>query len=248
MEPKKQGGNSDHVVIVTSEAEGASVKKFRIKRWVVVTVIVCVCVLVGAAIGYFINEERIWLAANAKIDAYKKEVETLNATLEAERVANQALKAEYESEIAGLNNKLGILSETINQNVEEMELLKEEVSSYVTPTLLPLTGSASIEVSEELGPMCTFRAGDGALIVTTAAGVVSELVKDPDLGYRVVLDHGNGYVTIYYNQGEPMVNVGDNVRQGTTLFVVEAINTQLIYQIAIDGVFVNPLEVMQISG
>ena len=68
MEPKKQGGNNDHVVIVTSGAEGASVKKFRIKRWVVVTVVICVCVLIGAVIGYFINEERIWQTANAKID------------------------------------------------------------------------------------------------------------------------------------------------------------------------------------
>ena len=68
------------------------------------------------------------------------------------------------------------------------------------------------------------------------------------MGYKIVIDHGNGYVTIYYNKGEPTVNVGDNIRQGATLYIVEAINTELIYQIAVDGVYVNPLEVMQISG
>ena len=248
MEPKKQGGNNDHVVIVTSGAEGASVKKFRIKRWVVVTVVILVCVLIGAVIGYFINEERIWQSANAKIDAYKKQVETLNATIETERSETAGLKTEYENEIAGLNNKLTILSETINQNVVEIEALETKLATYETPTLLPLTGSASIEVSEELGPMCTFHATDGALIVATASGVVSELVEDSELGYKMVIDHGNGYVTVYYNKGEPTVNVGDNIRQGAALFIVEAINTELIYQIAVEGVYVNPLEVMEISG
>ena len=85
MEPKKQGENNDHVVILTSGAEGASVKKFRIKRWVVVAVVVLVCVIVGAVIGYFINEERIWQNANDRIDTYKKEVEILTSTLETER-------------------------------------------------------------------------------------------------------------------------------------------------------------------
>jgi len=32
------------------------------------------------------------------------------------------------------------------------------------------------------------------------------------------------------------------------LYIVEAINTELIYQIAVDGVFVNPLDIIQISG
>lgn len=248
MEPKKQGGNNDHVVIVTSEAEGASVKKFRIKRWVVVTVVILVCVIIGAVIGYFINEERIWQAANAKIDAYKVEIETLNATIETQKEAAESSKAEYEGEIADLNNKLAILSDTINQNVEELGVLENILAGYEMPTLLPLTGSASIDVSDELGPMCFFHATDGALIVATANGVVTELIEDSELGYKTVIDHGNGYVTIYYNKGEPTVNVGDSIRQGATLYIVEAINTELIYQIAVDGVFVNPLDIIQISG
>lgn len=248
MEPKKQGENNDHVVILTSGAEGASVKKFRIKRWVVVLVVIVVCVIIGAVIGYFINEEKIWQNANAQIDAYKKEVEILTSTLETERSEAESLKAEYDSQIADLNNKLTILSETINQNVVEIEELETKLAGYETPILLPLTGSASIEVSDKMGPMCTFHATDGALVVATASGVVSELVEDSELGYKIVIDHGNGYVSIYYNKGEPTVNVGDNIRQGATLYIVEAINTELIYQIAVDGVYVNPLDVMQISG
>lgn len=248
MDAKKQSGKNDHVVIVTSEAEGAKVKRIRIKRWNVVLAVIIVCVLVGVVLGYFFNEARIRMNANEKINAAKKEAEELAATLEEERAAAETMKQEYESQIAGLNDKLAILSNTINMDVEEINKLTEELERYKRPTLLPLTGSATIEVLTEEEPKCVFNATDGALIVAAANGVVTELVEDAELGYRVVIEHEDGYRTIYYNAGDPKVKVGDEVRQGTTLFVVETINAKLVYQIEADGSFVNPMEIMQISG
>lgn len=248
MEAKRQGGKNDHVVIVTSEAEGAKVKKIRIKRWVVVCISVCFCVIVGAVLGYFINEERIRMKANAKIETYKSEVDNLTGLLEEERASKESLRLEYQHQIDELNNKLTILSDTVNQNVVEIEELTMELEAYGHPSLLPLTGSATIEVPEGEQPKCVFNATDGALIIATAKGIVSEVVEEAEAGYRITIDHGNGYVTVYYNDGEPKVKYGDEVRQGATLFVVETINAQLIYQIAIDGVFVNPMDIMQISG
>ncbi len=248
MDAKKQSGKNDHVVIVTSEAEGAKVKRIRIKRWNVVLAVIIVCVLVGVVLGYFFNEARIRMNANEKINAAKKEAAELAATLEEERAAAETMKQEYESQIAGLNDKLAILSDTINMDVEEINKLTEELERYKRPTLLPLTGSATIEVLTEEEPGCVFNATDGALIVAAANGVVTELVEDAELGYRVVIEHEDGYRTIYYNAGDPKVKVGDEVRQGTTLFVVETINAKLVYQIEADGSFVNPMEIMQISG
>ncbi len=248
MEAKKQSGKNDHVVIVTSEAEGASVKKFRVKRWAVVCAVIFLCIVIGVALGYFINEERIRMNANAKIDAVKKELAAVQAELETERAAKETMKTEYENEIAGLNNKLTILSDTVNQNVVELESLSAQLEKYSKPTLLPLTGAASIEEAEGNEPACIFYAADGALIVATANGVVSELIEEPEQGYKVVIDHGNGYMTVYYNQGEPKVKVGDEIRQGATLFVIEAVNTKLTYRISMDGVYVNPMTIMQISG
>lgn len=248
MEAKRQSGKNDHVVIVTSEAEGAKVKKIRIKRWNVIVAVVIVCVLVGVVLGYFFNEARIRMNANEKIQEYKKEAEELAATLEEERASAEALKQNYEKEIAGLNDKLAILSETVNLNVGEIQTLTEELARYTHPTLLPLTGSATIEVLTEEEPKCVFYAADGALIIATANGVVTELTEDAESGYRVVIEHKDGYQTIYYNTGEPKVKVGDEVRQGATLFVVETINAKLVYQIVLDGVCVNPMEIMQISG
>lgn len=248
MEAKRQSGKNDHVVIVTSEAEGAKVKKIRIKRWNVVVAVIILCVLIGGILGYFFNEGRIRMNANEKINEHKKEVEALTATLEEERALTEAMKQEYENEIAALNDKLTILSETVNLNVAEIQNLTEALDRYTSPILLPLTGSATIEVPNEEEPKCVFYAADGALIIAAANGVVSELTEDSELGYKVVIEHEDGYRTVYFNAGEPKVKVGDEVRQGATLFVVETINSKLIYQIEINGVYVNPMDVMQISG
>lgn len=255
MESKKQNAKGDHVVIVTSEAEGASVKKYKIKRSVITALTIVVCILIGAFLGYIIYEERIWATANGKIDAYKDIVADMEAQLADEKAATEAAVAEqanikkgYENEIAVLNEKLTIMSDTVNQKVKEVEELTAVVDSYSNPTLLPLTGAATIEMAEGLEPMCIFHASDGALVVATAGGIVTELVEDAEYGYRMVVDHGNGYMTIYQNQGEPKVKAGDEIRQGVTLFIIEATNTKLAYQVVKDGVYVNPMDVMQISG
>lgn len=252
MEAKRQSGKNDHVVIVTSEAEGAKVKKIRIKRWNVVVAVFVLCVLIGVILGYFFNEGRIRMNANEKINAYKKEAEELALTLEEERTIYESgiaeLTQEYDKEIADLNNKLTILSDTVNLYTAEVQQLTDELSRYTKPTLLPLTGSATIEVPDEEEPKCVFYATDGALIIATANGVVSELVEDSELGYRVVIEHEDGYQTVYYNAGEPKVKLGDEVRQGATIFVIETINSKLVYQIMVNGVFENPMDIMQISG
>ena len=62
------------------------------------------------------------------------------------------------------------------------------------------------------------------------------------------MDHGNGYVTIYRNQGDAMVKQGDSVVQGTTLFMIGEDNTKLGYQMLKDGTYINPMDMLAISG
>lgn len=254
MDLKKQGTKKDHVVIVTSEAEGASVKKFKVKGWVINCAVICACILIGGMSGYIIYEERIWEAANAKIDTYKDMVAELenrlaeaNAQTEEAAIQQEELIKSYENDIAVLNDKMTILSETINAKSAEVEELTAQKESLYSPTLLPLTGSATIEITDDEEPACIFYATEGALVVATANGTITELVEETE-GYRMVIDHGNGYVTIYRNQGTPKVKAGDEVRQGATLFIVGEQNTKLTYQIVKDDIYMDPMEVMQISG
>ena len=44
------------------------------------------------------------------------------------------------------------------------------------------------------------------------------------------------------------VNVGDSVVQGTTLFVIGEDNADLGYQMQKDGSYINPMDMLAISG
>ena len=54
----------------------------------------------------------------------------------------------------------------------------------------------------------------GAPVYATAAGVVEEAGWDGGFGYKIVIDHGNGYQTWYAHNSRMLVSVGDNVRKG----------------------------------
>ena len=62
------------------------------------------------------------------------------------------------------------------------------------------------------------------------------------------MDHGNGYVTIYRNQGDVIVKLGDEVAHGTTIFVIGSKNTKFGYQIMKDDVYIDPMDMLSISG
>ena len=89
MELKNQ--KSDHVVIVTSDAEDASVKKFRFKSWMIWAAVGAMCVTVGVLLGYIAYEERLWNAANQKMNQTIEEYQEIETTLKKE---NEELRKE----------------------------------------------------------------------------------------------------------------------------------------------------------
>lgn len=248
METKKQNHKKNHVVIVTSDDADAGVRQFRIKAWVVTAAVILICVLIGAALGYVIYEEEIWERANSKIDEYKKTIESLEKDLDALETQKNEMSQEYEKTIQDLNDKLTLMSDTVNQKVIEVDELTALVDAMYQPTRLPITGSVTIEEVSDGDPMCIFYASEGAMVIATASGTVTELVEEASGEYRVVIDHGNGYFTVYRNQSTPKVKFGDTITQGDTLFVIDLVNTKFSYQIMQDEGYIDPMTMMQISG
>ena len=255
METKKQKEKAKHVVIVTSEAADAGVKQYRIRPGVVWTLILLVCIVIGAGLGYIVHENKIWEAANERIDGYKNMVKALEGQIADQKEAVTVMQEErdaefraYELEIEELNNKLVVLSDTVNQKVEEVNDLIAQRDALYQPVQLPLTGAASIQEKTEGEPMCLFTAAEGALVVATANGTVAEIVEEPEYGYKVSVEHGNGYVTIYRNKSVPKVKQGEEIMRGVTIFVVGKDNLELGYQIKQDEVYINPMDMMEIEG
>ncbi len=245
MQRSNHKHKTNHVVIVTSDAVDTNSKHYKVKPWILWTLTMVFCVLVGAVAGGLIYEGRIWEAVNAKQN-------NLQETLKRQEEEKQALEEEkkaLESEINGLNERIRILSETVNQKVESENALTEELEKQSMPTEFPLSGLASIEEAfSGDNPICIFTASAGITVVATARGTVTAVNDDVEYGHNVWIDHGNGYVTVYRNQGEATVKPGDSVVQGTTLFMVGEDNGTLGYQMMLNGVYINPMDVLAISG
>lgn len=248
MEPKKQKQKKNHVVIVTSDADDAKVKQFQIRPWLLWLMIITLCLVIGVGFGYLLYEDQIWEAANQKIAGHQEKVTEMELQLlnQQNEAAEEAKK--YEEVIDGLEEELELLKSTVNLQKVEAEELKAGLDKMYNPTLLPLTGGATIEVISEGEPMCTFSATEGALVVAAASGTVKEIVEDPEQGYMVAIDHGNGYVTIYRNAEVPKVKQGDVVTQGMTIYVIGGDNLKLGYQIKKDDVYINPMDIIEIEG
>lgn len=244
MQRKKHKRKMSHVVIVTSDAADASVKQFRIRPWVLQTIILLLCVIIGVLIGVLIYEGQIWEAVNRS----NTEKQEAILQLEADKLELSDEKKELEEQIVELNDKIQILSDTVNEKVQNENELTAQLEMQSLPTEFPLNGSASMEEITEGDPLCVFSASVGITVVATARGTVMTVNDDGEYGHNVWVDHGNGYITIYRNQGEPMVKKGDSVVQGTTLFIIGEENTKLGYQMLKDGTYINPMDMLAISG
>lgn len=244
MELKEHKHKMNHVVIVTSDAADASVKQFRIRPWIVQAVVIVLCILIGAFIGCVVFEEQIFNLANQKVEDSKQEL----ADAEAEKEELLAQLEELNLQIQSEQEKNQILSDTVNQYATMVESLQGQVEKMQMPTLLPITGSASIEEVSEGEPMCIFTASQGTTVVATANGTVETLVDDAEYGHVLTVNHGNGYKTIYKNQGDALVKVGDSVNQGTSLFIIGEDNTSLGYQIMWEEELIDPMDLLEISG
>ncbi|MCM1187923.1 MAG: peptidoglycan DD-metalloendopeptidase family protein [bacterium] len=225
------------MVIFASDAVDAKVEQHRYHPWIVWIVISAVSVFIGGSIGYFYFERDVWTEKNLQTASQQEQIERLEQE-----------KAELEDEVASLNETIRILSETVNQKTFNETQLAEQLEKRTMPTEFPLTGSATMEDAAEGDPMCIFTTSEGAMVVATAGGTVTAVNNDADYGHNIWVDHGNGYVTIYRNAGEVKVKQGETVNQGTTLILITDGNSKLGYQMMKDGVYIDPMDMLAISG
>ena len=240
----KHKHNADHVVIVSTDAADPNVKQFRIKPWMPKAVIILLCVIIGAMIGYLVYEGQFWDAMSAK----NKELQAEIVRLEGELLALEEEKGKVESHVEELNEQIVILSQTINEKLAVEAELREQLEGQSMPTEFPLTGSAAMAMGVSDHPICIFTASVGSTVVATAGGSVTAVNDDEDYGHSVWVDHGNGYITIYRNKGEVIVKAGDSVVCGTSLFIIGESNTELGYQMQKDGEYIDPMDMLAING
>lgn len=235
---------NSHVVIVTSDAADARMKQFRIRPWILQTLVIIVCVMVGTLIGYFLYEDNVRTGEARQTEAQSEVI----SILEQEKADLEARVTGLNQEVVELNQKIKILSDTVSQKVQSEGELSGQLEQQYLPTRLPLSGRANMDgvTGEDL--TLVFTASSGAMVVATASGTVIGVNDDTEYGHNVWVDHGNSYVTIYRNQGEVKVKQGESVTQGATLFLITDDSSKLGYQIRRDDEYVDPMDMLDISG
>ncbi len=251
MKRKGHKRKNSHLVIVTSDAVDAGMKNFRIRPWMLQTIIFILCVIIGALIGYFVYEKDIW---EAELEQAVRQDKAIDG-LEQEKAELEGQIADLKDQIAELNEQISekdedirILSNTVDQKVQSETELMQRLEEQSVPSKFPLNSGASMDTPPEGELICVFKVQSGALVVATANGTVISVNDDPVYGHNVWVDHGNGYVTIYRNQGEVKVEQGKTVTQGTTLMLITDSDSKLGYQIMKDGEYVDPMGMLNISG
>ncbi len=177
----------------------------------------------------------------------------LTQTVEQLQAENATLAAGNEE----LNEKISILSETVNQKIEVVAQIEEKS----LPTGFPLSGSAELEEkNEELSidgetvsrPLIEFKAADGTYVIASGDGTVSVVAEESAYGWEVRIDHGNGYVTVYRTNTEPKVKVGDEIPRGGLIFEIEKPDGEdvgkVAYQIIYNDEYIAPTEMLKIEG
>lgn len=236
-----------YTAVVTEEREDGAVRTFHISEKLFRSIAIATAVLAVLAVGglvYGMTATNILKNENAALTAEAGDLAYQNSQLTAEKEE--------------LSEKVLLLSETVNQKVKaEAEAVEKAV-----PSGFPLAGIATIleeeqpaaesdeaaEESKPAEPMIVFEAAKGNSVIAAGSGRISEITEDETWGKTLKIDHGNGYVSVYRVNAEPKVKVGDEITKGTLLFEITNDTQKIGYQIMKDDVYIEPMELLEISG
>lgn len=251
MRRKKHKKKVNHIVIFTTDAVDAKVRQCKIRPLVGMLLVTILCIVVGTIIGVFMYEERIFASVQETVSQKEVVIKQHQDELKLKDNEIQTLQDEKENlqeEIDDLTEKITVLSETVNQKVESLENVQAQLDAQKVPVGFPMTGSATIQEVLDGDPLCIFSGMENTLVIAVANGTVLSIEEDLEYGHKITVDHGNGYTTIYRNKGNVLVKQGDVVFRGSALYIIEKDNLQLGYQMTKDGVYINPMDVISISG
>ena len=148
-----------------------------------------------------------------------------------------------------LSSKVAVLSETVTKKTASEDALSQEEIENALPKGFPLSGTATMESSTiDDKPIIKFKANTGVNIISAGTGTVVSVEDDAEYGNKIIIDHGNGYKSIYRNSGEVLVKSGDTLGKGYILFSVSEDNQDMGYQITLEDEYVDPSTIIEING
>lgn len=205
----------------------------------IAALIVAVCIILASLlISSGLKNYRL-----ANDDSDKKVIEDLNKQIE-----------ELNEEKNEMYDQIVYLTKLVAEKQEKEESITAEKAAQALPTGYPIEGSAFMVDKSTLNDntgtngRVVFNTIIGTAVVASADGVVADIVPDENYGNAIVIDHGNGYQTIYRCNGSVKVAAGDSVNRSEVLYVITQEDSFFAYEILKDGVNLEPLDIMELNG
>ncbi len=229
-------------------AEGANGKQKKIPlplKFVVIILVAIVLMIVAVAVYSHYLSNHI-LASNVTMEELRAEIDALNADITWKQEQYTALEQENED----LQEKVTILSSTLNEKLQEEAQREAEIAKTYVPSGFPIQGTATYSTSqmEDGSAVIVFETVEGTSVVATANGTVSSIAGNESVGFIVMVDHGNGYFSIYRNKAVPRVEEGDEVTSETEIYKILSGKEEMGYQIIENGVYIDPMSLMEVYG
>lgn len=103
-------------------------------------------------------------------------------------------------------------------------------------------------VFDENIPAVRFMCDVDTKVVAAGDGVVISANSDLTNECEIVIDHGNGYISMYHGYIVPFIGEGDEVSKGTSIGLINEVNSKFEYKVTLDGEYIDPMDVMNING
>lgn len=254
--PRKHRHKRNYTIMVISGDSDGSTKKLHLNHFMTQLLAYTSFLIVLAIICYIIYSS-ITISSLRKIEADQKtQIDDYTAQITALEVTGDELETKVQQ-----------LSAALNQRLEDEQVSAEEAESLAVPSGFPLTGTATLvpafddpsetsvtKVSEDMeetpsgNPIVLLESGPGNSVIASGSGEILTVTTDAKFGNAVSIDHGNGYISIYRYEGDPLVSEGSKIDKGDIIFVISEGATTLGYQIQLDEEYIDPEDLIEING
>ena len=208
------------------------------------------------------------IASKDKINQFTKLFTELTSDYTSKTSRGSTAKSSNKSvlDLLELSSAVEVLNTSFNINEQfrlELKKSNKELEVFVDaiPTLVPAQGKISSPFGMRKHPIKKVKkahtgvdlsASKGDPILSSASGVVEYSDYSNGYGYNVIIDHKNGYKTLYGHASKLLVKKGDLVKKGQTIALVGSTGVStgphLHFEIRIDNIPVVPTEYIDLGS
>ena len=202
----------------------------------------------------FICAAIAWLVYQAPSGSENDEI--LSSQLDSQSRMIQKLEDEKET----LSNKNLALAAELNNLKQNIQTYTEGMTQTASsepepdpsiPARYPYSETGILDAAYSDGhPYLSINTQPGSSIIAAGNGTVVTLSSDDTYPVIIELDHGNGYQTRYMclMEIDLQVEEGTQVQIGDVLAAIRTENTQMDYQVLLEGEPIDPLIVLEAKG